>query len=72
MNFVLGKALLSLLFYTDNPYFFQIFIPYFSVNVHLKACNNPALSPTLHNKEVNPCPFLALLGQSKCIAIEAS
>ena len=45
MNFVLGKALLSLLFYTDNPYFFTTFskilpllFPYFSVDGHLKAC----------------------------------
>ena len=29
MNFIFGKALLSLLFHTDNPYFFQIFIPTF-------------------------------------------
>ena len=52
MIFVLGKALLSLLFYTDNPYFFyyfpQIFIPtfllkgtwkpaYFSLHFHENA-----------------------------------
>ena len=44
MNFVLGKALLSLLFSTDNPYFFTTFseflsllFPYFSVDGHLKA-----------------------------------
>ena len=40
-----GKALLSLLFYADNPYFFTTFseflsllFPYFSVDGHLKAC----------------------------------
>ena len=45
MNFIFGKALLSLLFYTDNPYFFTPFskflsllFPYFSVDGHLKAC----------------------------------
>ena len=45
MNFIFGKALLSLLFYTDNPYFFTTFskflsllFPYFSVDGHLKAC----------------------------------
>ena len=44
MNFNLGKALLSLLFYTNNPYFFTTFskfvsllFPYFSVDEHLKA-----------------------------------
>ena len=35
MNFIFGKALISLLFYTDNPYFFyyffQFFIPTFSL-----------------------------------------
>ena len=50
MNFIFGKALLSLLFYTDNPYFFTTFskfvsllFPYFSVDGHLKACyiDNP-------------------------------
>ena len=45
MNFIFEKALLSLLFYTDNPYFFTTFskfvsllFPYFSVDGHLKAC----------------------------------
>ena len=45
MLFVLGKALLSLLFYTNNPYFFTTFFkflyllfPYFFVEGHLKAC----------------------------------
>ena len=45
MNFIFGKALLSLLFYTDNLYFFTTFsifvfllFPYFSVDGHLKAC----------------------------------
>ena len=42
MNFELGKALLSLLFYTDNPYFYTPFFPkfysYFFVEEHLKAC----------------------------------
>ena len=45
MNFIFGKALLSLLFYTDNPYLFTTFskilsllFPYFSVDGHLKAC----------------------------------
>ena len=44
MNFIFGKALLSLLFYNDNPYFFTTFskilsllFPYFSVDGHLKA-----------------------------------
>ena len=44
INFVLGKALLSLLFYTNNPYFFTTFpkclallFPYFFVEGHLKA-----------------------------------
>ena len=44
INFVLGKALLSLLFYTNNPYFFTSFpkflsllFPYFFVEGHLKA-----------------------------------
>ena len=47
MNFIFGKALLSLHFYTDNPYFFTTFskflsllFPYFSVDGHLKACFN--------------------------------
>ena len=47
MNFIFGKALLSLLFYTDNPYFFTTFskflsllFPYFSVDGHLKARNH--------------------------------
>ena len=46
MNFIFGKALLSLLFYTYNPYFFTTFskflsllFPYFSVDGHLKACS---------------------------------
>ena len=58
MNFVLGKALLSVLFYTDNPYFFITFskflsllFPYFSVDVHLKACTQ-ALSQVKINKNV--------------------
>ena len=45
MNFIFGKALLSLLFYTDNLYLFTTFskflfllFPYFSVDGHLKAC----------------------------------
>ena len=45
MNFELGKALLFLLFYYDNPYFFIIFskflsllFHYFFVEEHLKAC----------------------------------
>ena len=45
MIFVLIKALLFLLFYTDNPYFFTTFsnflsllFPYFFVEGHLKAC----------------------------------
>ena len=44
INFVLGKALLSLLFYTNNPYFFTTFpkflslvFPSFFVERHLKA-----------------------------------
>ena len=44
MNFKIGIALLSLLFYTNNPYFFPTFskflsllFPYFSVVGHLKA-----------------------------------
>ena len=44
MNFIFGKALLSLLFYTDNPYFLSTFskflsllFPYFSGDGHLKA-----------------------------------
>ena len=43
MNFELRKALLSLLFYTDDPYFFTTFskflsllFPYFLVEEHLK------------------------------------
>ena len=47
MIFVLGKALLSLLFYTDNPYFLTTFskflfllFPYFFVEGHLKARNS--------------------------------
>ena len=46
MNLVLGKALLSLPFHTDNLYFFTTFseflsllFPYFSVDGHLKACS---------------------------------
>ena len=46
MNFLLGKALISLLFYLDNPYFFTTFskfvslrFPYFFVEGYLKACN---------------------------------
>ena len=46
MSFIFGKALLSLLFYTYNPYIFTTFskflsllFPYFSVDGHLKACN---------------------------------
>ena len=42
MNFVFGK---SLLFYTDNPYFFATFykmlsllVPTFFVEGHMKAC----------------------------------
>ena len=31
MNFIFGKALLSLLFYTNNPYFFTPIIPTFSL-----------------------------------------
>ena len=31
MSFIFGKAILSLLFYTDNPYLFQFFIPTFSL-----------------------------------------
>ena len=31
MNFVLGKALLSLLFYIDNPYFFTTFSKFLSL-----------------------------------------
>ena len=45
MNFELVKSLLSLLFYTFNPYFFTTFskfvsllFPYFFVEEHLKAC----------------------------------
>ena len=45
MIFILGIALLSLLFYTDNPYFFTTFSKflsilflYFFVEGHLKAC----------------------------------
>ena len=45
MNFIFDKPLISLLFYTDNPYFFTTFskflsllFPYFSVDEHLKAC----------------------------------
>ena len=45
MNFILEKALLSLLFNSYNPYFFTTFskflsllFPYFSVDGHLKAC----------------------------------
>ena len=44
INFVLGKALLSLLFYTNNPYFFTTFpnffiatFPHFFVEGHLKT-----------------------------------
>ena len=47
INFVLGKALLSLLFYTNNPYFFTTIskilslpFPYFFVEGHLKACDH--------------------------------
>ena len=46
MNFIFGKALLSLLFYIEYPYFFTTFskflsllFPYFSVDGHLKACS---------------------------------
>ena len=45
MTFIFGKSLLSLFFYTDNPYFFTTFstllslpFPYFFVDGHLKAC----------------------------------
>ena len=45
MNFEHAKALLSLLFYTENPYIFTTFskflsllFPYFFVEEHLKAC----------------------------------
>ena len=55
MNFVLGKALLSLLFYTDNPYFFTTFskfvpllFPYFFVDGHLKACKRQSLKARIH------------------------
>ena len=44
INFVLGKALLSLLFYTNNrnffttfPKFLSLLFPYFFVEGHLKA-----------------------------------
>ena len=44
MNFIFGKALLFLLFYTDNSYFFTTFskflsllFPFFSVDGHLKV-----------------------------------
>ena len=44
INFLLGKALLSLLFYTNNRYFFTTFpkflsllFPYFFVEGHLKV-----------------------------------
>ena len=40
INFVLGKALLSLLFYTNNPYFFTTFPNFYRysfVEGHLKA-----------------------------------
>ena len=54
MNFIFGKALLSLLFYTDNPYFFTIFskflsllFPYFAVDWHLKACSYIRCTPGL-------------------------
>ena len=41
MILVLGKALLSLLFYTNNPFskFLSPLFPYFFVEGHLKACN---------------------------------
>ena len=67
MNFELGKALLSLLFYTDNPYLLTTFsknlsllFPYFFVEEHWKACSpNEKLSPntyflTFENENVKP------------------
>ena len=60
MNFIFGKALLSLLFYTDNPYFFTTFFkflsllfPYFSVDGHLKAC--PLAMPLSRNTYLDFC-----------------
>ena len=54
INFELGKALLSLLFYIDNLYIITTFskilsllFPYFSVAGHLKACNCTQLTGML-------------------------
>ena len=64
MSFVLQKALLSLLFYTDNLYFFTTFLsllfPYFSVDVHLKACltmNSLKLATIGSRKHFKLCSF---------------
>ena len=57
MTFIFGKALLSLLFYTNNHYFFTTFskflsllFPYFSVDGHLKSCVLALFQNTTTNK----------------------
>ena len=63
MDFIFGKALLSLLFYTNNPYFFTTFskflsllFPYFSVDGHLKALHlNLEIITCDHEPSQEPC-----------------
>ena len=64
MNFIFGKALPSLLFYTDNPYFFTTFskffsllFPYFSVDGHLKACVADHIFCSKSMNYVNECKY---------------